>query len=240
MEQTLHALLFVNFQRQVIFVNSQLLQLLNRPESNSRLVIGKLMEDILGIETETAKSLLQDVSKTGSIHSRPLTLQTANGSAINVYSTIEATYNEKGECIGADLSFRQSAEQPKTSASSNNFDTGDRSFLPLYVTSQLDALRTLLIRIGGPRLGQTLERIVNETTERNNWPLKLNNGKLEKSTELIEPAIYHALLVKAIHYAVSVIGAKIVEKQLKAGEAQMGAAAVKIAKQIGLHEIISE
>jgi len=85
-----------------------------------------------------------------------------------------------------------------------------------------------------------MERIINETTERNEWPVKLNDGKLESTAEMIEPTVYHALLVKAIHYAVSVIGAKIVEKQLKAGEDQMGAAAIKIANQIGLREIIHQ
>jgi len=239
-----HALLFTNFQRQVIFVNSQLLQLLNRPESDARLFIGKPLEQVLGLEVETAKQLIQDVAKVGRIYSRPLTIRNTNGSAINVFGTIEATFNEKGECIGADLSLRQSAERtseaPKAESGMNSFDTSQRSFLPIYVASQMDALRALLNRVGGARLGKTLERIINETSERNEWPVTFNEGHLEGVTETIEPTVFHALLVKAIHYSVSVIGAKIVEKQLKAGEDQMGAAAVKIANQIGLREIIHQ
>jgi len=239
-----HALLFVNFQRQVIFVNGQLLQLLGQSEADARLMIGKPLEQVLGLELETAKQLVQDVAKVGRIYSRPLTVHSVNGSSIKVYGTIEATYNEKGECIGADLSFRQSAqlprELPKGTPGANSFDTSQRTFLPQYVASQLDALRALLNRVGGPKLGKTMERIINETTERNEWPVKLIDGKLESTAELIEPTVYHALLVKAIHYAVSVIGAKIVEKQLKAGEDQMGAAAIKIANQIGLREIIHQ
>lgn len=239
-----HALLFTNFQRQVIFVNSQLLQLLNRPETEARALIGRPLEQVLGMETETAKQLIQDVAKVGRIYSRPLTVRTLNGTPTKVYATIEATFNEKGECIGADLSLRQtlqsSNDATKLIQGSNNFDTSQRSFLPQYVASQLDALRALLNRVGGPRLGKTMERIINETTERNEWPLQLIEGRLEGVTETIEPTVYNALLVKAIHYAVSVIGPRVVEKQLKAGEDQMGPAAIKIANQIGIREIIHQ
>ena len=239
-----HGLLFANFQRNVIFVNSQLLQLLKRPEADARLLIGKPLEQVLGMEIETARQLIQDVAKVGRIYSRPMFIRNANDDQVKIYATIEATYNEKGECIGADFSLRQSAqvrrEIPATQlgAGNNSFDTSQRSFLPIYVSSQLDALRALLNRVGGQKLGKTLERIVNETSERNEWPLQFKEGNLEGISEVIEPTVYHALLVKAIHYAVSVIGAKIVEKQLKAGEDQMGPAAVKIADQIGLREII--
>ncbi len=243
-QHTPHALVFTNFQRQVIFVNTHLLQLLNRSETEARSLIGKPLEQVLGIDAEAAKQLIQDAAKIGRIYSRPLTLRNANGSPVEVYGTIEATYNEKGECIGADLSLRQSApmrEENLTEApTSQDYDSSQRSFLPLYVTSQLDALRVLLIRVGGPRLGKTLERILNETSERNDWPVRVNEGRLEGASAAIEPTVYHALLVKAIHYAVSVIGSGIVEKQLKAGEDQMGPNAVKIASRIGLREIIHQ
>jgi len=239
-----HALLFVNFQRNVIFVNSQLLQLLKHPDADARLLIGKPLEQVLGMEIETARQLIQDVSKVGRIYSRPLLIRNSENGQIKVYATIEATYNEKGECIGADFSLRQSAqinrEIPIGQPATANFDTSQRSFLPIYVSSQLDALRALLNRVGGQKLGKTLERILNETSERNEWPIQFKDGRLEGISEVVEPTVYHALLVKAIHYTVSVIGAKIVDKQLKAGEDQMGPAAVKIANQIGLREIIHQ
>ncbi len=239
-----HALLFANLQRQVIFVNTQLLQLLNRSETEARALIGKPLEQVLGLDAEAAKQLMQDAAKIGRIYSRPLTLRTANGAPVEVLGTIEATYNEKGECLGADLSLRRSAplkeESPAEAPTAQDYDSGQRSFLPHYVASQLDALRVLLNRVGGPRLGKTLERILNETSERNEWPVRFNDGRLDGISPITEPTVYHALLVKAIHYAVSVIGAKIVEKQLKAGEEQMGPQAVKIANQIGLREIIHQ
>lgn len=239
-----HALLFTNFQRQVIFVNSQTLQLLNRPESEARLFIGKPFEQVLGIEVEVAKQLIQDVAKIGRIYSRPLTIRNTNGSPVEVFGTIEATYNEKGECIGADLSLRQSTPMGEESISeavtTENYDTSQRSFLPQYVTSQIDSLRVLLNRVGGARLGKTLEKILNETSERNDWPMRFNDGHFEGGSVAIDPFAYHALLVKAINYSVNVIGTKIVEKQLKAGEDQMGPLAVKIANQIGIHEIIHQ
>lgn len=239
-----HALLFTDFQRHVIFVNSQLLQLLKRSEIETRQLVGKPLEQVLGIEAEVAKQLIQEVAKIGHIYSRPLTLRDASGSPVEVYCTVEATYNEKGECLGADLSLRQSAPMKEESLVetplSQDYDSSQRSFLQLYVTSQLDALRVLVNRVGGPRLGKSLERVLNETSERNGWPVRFNEGRVEGISSAIEPTVYQALLVKAIHYGVNVIGAGIVEKQLKAVEDQMGPRALEIASRIGLREIIRQ
>ena len=242
-QYTPHALLFTNFQRQVIFVNSELIHLLKRSETEARSLVGRPLEQVLGIDVEPARQLMQDVAKIGRIYSRPLTLQSANGSPVEVYCTVEATYNEKGECIGADLSLRPSAlmkEKDLTVSTAQDYDSSQRSFLPLYIASQLEALRVLLIRVGGPRLGKTLEKILNETSERNVWPVRFSEGRLQGASATIEPTVYHALLVKAIYYAVSVVGPGIVEKQLKAGEDQMGPKAIAIANQIGLREIIHQ
>jgi serine/threonine-protein kinase len=239
-----HALLFINVQRQVIFVNGQLLQLLGRSEVEARQLVGRPLEQVLGIDVEAAKHLLQDAVKIGRIYSRALTLRGADGLPVEAYCTVEVTYNEKGECIGADLSLRQAAPIKEESLAgapfAQDYDTGQRRFLQLYVTSQLEALRTLLVRVGGPRLGKTLENIVTETSQRNDWPIRFVDGRLEGAAPSTEPTVYHALLVKAIHYGVNVIGAGIVEKQLKAAEDQMGPKAVEIASRMGLREIIRQ
>jgi hypothetical protein len=237
-------MLFANFQRQVFFVNSQLLSLLNRPETHARQLIGKRLEQVLGIEPEVAKQLLQDVAKVGRIYSRPITLRREDGSPVEVIGTLEATYNEKGECIGADISLRQSAASVQNAAAgtapTQSHDSSQNNLLPEYVGAQVEALRALLNRVGGPRVAKTLDKILSETIERNAWPVRFNGGRLEGTAPAVDAIVYDGLLVKAVHYSVSVIGASIVEKQLKAGEEHMGPIAVKFANQLGLGEIIHQ
>jgi serine/threonine-protein kinase len=241
-QHTPHALLFTDVQGQVIFVNGHLLRLVGRAEADIRSVIGKPLYDVLGISSDAARSLIQDVSRIGRLYNRSLTLQGRAGPPFPVLCTAEATYDEKGECIGADLSLRIAAETGAAAAewseTPDRLDTGERTYLQLYFTSQVDALRVLVLRVGGPRLGQTLDRILSETAARNAWPVNVGDGRVEVETAKADPHVYHGLLAKAVAYAVKVIGKKMVKRQMELVDEQMGQRSVDLARKLGLLEII--
>lgn len=241
-QHTPHALLFTDINGQVIFVNSHLLQMTNRSESEARSVVGKQVHEVLGIEEEVASHLIADVARIGRVYSRPLRLHDPSKSPIEVLCTAEATYDEKGNCIGADLTLRLAAAPGGWAVpgfgEEADFDTSEITHLQLYFSSQLDALRVLLIRIGGTRLGQTLERIINETSERNGWNLRVKEGRVEKDMLTTEPSVYHALLAKGVNYAVNVIGPDVVNRQMQAVDDQMGERSLELAKRLGLREIV--
>jgi hypothetical protein len=119
----------------------------------------------------------------------------------------------------------------------NRLDTGERSYLQLYFSSQVNALRVLLLRLGGPRLGETLDRILNETSARNEWPVQVKDGKVEVDILKAETHVYHALLAKAVAYAVKVIGSKMVERQMSLVDEQMGQVSIDLAGRLGLREL---
>jgi serine/threonine-protein kinase len=241
-QHTPHALVFTDIQGQVIFVNNHLLKLVGRREGDIRSVIGRPVHEVLGLRPELARQLIQEVARIGRVYSRAIELIDIEGKVIPVLCTGEATYDEKGACIGADLSFRGQSEGyivAPVAASSAGMDTSDRSYLQLYFTSQLDSLRVLLLRVGGPKLGATLDRILNEASTRNGWPIQLTDGRVEIDTLGAETHAYHALLAKAVNYAQGVIGPKIVERQMRAVDEQMGERSRDLASQLGLRELIN-
>ncbi|HLB64470.1 MAG TPA: protein kinase [Anaerolineales bacterium] len=241
-QHTPHALLFTDVQGQVIFVNSQLLRLVNRAEVDVRSVIGKPLHDVLGIAPDAARGLVQDVARIGRLYNRGLDLRGRDGATLPVLCTAEATYDEKGDCIGADLSLRAARDSEASSlewsVTPDRLDTGERTYLQLYFSSHVNGLRVLLLRVGGPRLGQTLDRILNETSARNDWPVRVNDGKLEVNLLKAETHVYHALLAKAVAYAVKVIGSKMVGRQMKLVDEQMGQVSIDLASRLGLRELL--
>jgi hypothetical protein len=240
-QHTPHGLLFTDVQGRVIFVNNHLLKLLNRAETEARRIVGRPMHELLGIEPEAARLLVQDIGKIGRVYSRPLEARDAHGSSILLLCTGEATYDDKGVCIGADLSLRSTAE-PAAAAPSTpqaaSYDTSEKSYIQLYFTSQIDALRVLLVRVGGPRLGNTLDRIIQETSERNGWPVVVHDGRVEADLRRVEVLVYHALLAKAVAYVVSVVGPALVERQMSLVDAHMGPRSLELASQMGLRELL--
>jgi hypothetical protein len=240
-QHTPHALLFTDMQGQVIFVNSLLLKMVNRAESDARSVIGKPLHEVLGIGPDAARGLVQDVARIGRLYNRGLDLQGPDGAALPVLCTAEATYDEKGDCIGADLSLRAAMDSAAVSlnwATPDRLDTSERTYLQLYFSSHVNALRVLLLRVGGPRLGQTLDRILNETSTRNGWPVQVTDGKVEVNALKAETHVYHGLLAKAVAYGVKVIGPKMVERQMKLVDEQMGQVSVDLATRMGLRELL--
>jgi hypothetical protein len=241
-QHTPHALLFIDVQGQVIFVNQYLLRLIERQESEVRGLIGRPLHEVLGIDAAQTRTLIQDVSRIGRVYERPIRIPCRNGSDASLLLTAEATYDEKGVCVGADISLRASSEPGPQAAllagGPSSLDTGERSFLQLYFTSQFDALRVLLVRLGGARLGKTLDRIINETSARSGWPVKVNEGKLEIDALKTEAHVYQGLLAKTVAYVVNVIGPPMVRRQMESVEAQLGERSIQLAQQLGMRELI--
>jgi serine/threonine protein kinase len=237
-----HPLLFTDKDGEVIFTNSFMLKLLGRSEVEARSTVGRPLGEVLGLDNEEAEALMRDVCKVGHAYRQSLALKTKSGASVSLSCSGTGTFDDKGECVGADFTFLQLPSNIRSidtvSGGEQSFDTGERTLLQMYATSQLDGLRALVIRLGGLRLGETLERILNETSARNQWPFRMKDGRPEFTNPRPEPYIYHGLLAKAVAYAVSVIGSGVVRKQMKAVDDQMGERSLKIADRLGLLELV--
>ena len=78
-------------QGQVIFVNQSLLRLIERRESDVRSIIGRPLNEVLGIEVAQTRALIQDASRIGRVYDRPLLLPCSNRTHAQLLLTAEAT-----------------------------------------------------------------------------------------------------------------------------------------------------
>jgi hypothetical protein len=165
------------------------------------------------------------------------------GAPLHIVCSGSATYDEKGACIGVDFTLRPAAgpsgQLLHLSTPTAIFDTEDKSYLELYFSAQVDALRVLLVRLGGARLGSKLEMIVNETAQRNGWAVSMEDSQVVIDLLGLKPDVYRALLTKAVTYAVGVIGERLVKKQMQAVDEQMGERAIDLARELGLRELFA-
>ena len=241
-EENAAALVFANMRGQVIFVNERLLRLLKLSEREARGIIGETLHTVLGIDQKTADQYLKDVNRFGHLSVQAVELRSGNGEVIRASLRGSATFDDEGNFIGADFAL-QPKEDPGTAdtihpgSAEVELATSENTHLELYFGSQLQGLRTLLVSAGGPRFGTNLERIINETAERNGWPVHLSDNEPEIEYRIRETHIYHALLSKAAAYASNVMGPKLVEKQMRSVDDKMDVESLKLAGRLGLRDI---
>jgi hypothetical protein len=63
--------------------------------------------------------------------------------------------------------------------------------------------------------------MVNETAQRNVWPVSMQDGQIHVQLKSSDADIYRALLAKATAYATSVVGERIVNKEMQKVDGQM-------------------
>jgi hypothetical protein len=201
--------------------------MLKLTQSDARAIIGKSLDEVLGIPSQMAEQLIKNVGKQRQINSHPISIKDSYGEAIEVLCSAIATYDNQNQFVGADFTLKPTrtdvletaaAEAP---SDSNQLDSTEESYLQIYFTAQYTALQKLLAQVGGRRLSEYLDMVINETAERNVWPLRVQNGQLTINLKSSDADSYRALLAKSVNYANTVIGQRIVNKELNAIDAKM-------------------
>lgn len=237
-EEVVTALLMTNMLGQVIFVDHHCLKMLKLSHQEARTIIGKSLAEVLGILKPTADQILRDVSKQGRIESQQLTLKDAKGGSMAVTYSAIATYDNKKNFVGSDITLQPvMADVSKYidfDSNSEQLGSTEESFLQIYFTAQLEALLQLASQLGGQRISDHMASVVNETAQRNVWPVNIEDGQINIDLKTADADIYRALLAKAIAYATSVIGAKVVTKQLDAVDKTMDNRIREYVKAYGL------
>ncbi len=231
-----NGLLMTNMLGQVIFVDHHGLRLMKRSDNEVRHIIGKPLHEILGLSSKVADGLIQDVAKNGRASIPQLDLKNAHGTTVQVACAAVATFDDKKNLVGMDITLRPLTPTlaPDSKPSILGLDTGEESLLRTYFTAQLEALQTLLIQLGGRRLGNNLEAIINDTAQRNVWPVSMKGGEVSIELKKTDLDIYRALLAKALNYAITVIGERPVNKTIKAIDDQLDATTLELVKQLRL------
>jgi hypothetical protein len=93
---------------------------------------------------------------------------------------------------------------------------------------------------GGRKVARSLEDIINETGQRNVWPITMTEGYITVQLKRSDTDIYRALLARAISYASSIIGAKIVRRELERVNKKTDPAVLDFVHRLGIDLLYSE
>jgi serine/threonine protein kinase len=240
---TTAALLFTDVDGNVIFVDSYFLKLTGRPASAIRSLVGQSAQEVLGVPRETIQHWIKETSKVGQMQPHTVDIADVRGTPLHIAVSGNATYDEKGKCIGVDFTLRYAAGKSgdavrHLSTPSNVFDTQEKQQVDVYFSAQIDAIRVLLVRLGGNKLAQHLAEIINETSEANEWPVRMDNSQIYADLKELRLDVYRALLAKAVMYGSKVIGKQMVSKQVRAVEQQMGGGFEGLGESLGITEML--
>jgi hypothetical protein len=237
-------LIFTDISGRVIFVDGTFLKMTHRSASHARALMGMPIHEVLSVEQSVTQQMIKDASQIGNLRDLPLVINDVTGQPLNVIFSATATYDERGSCIGADFSMHYAMLDgegvPRLSTPSSLFDTQEREQLYSYIAAQIDALRVLLIRTGGQKFGERLETILNTTAEQNGWDVHIDSSQLDIGGMGVRSDVYRGLISKAVTYACSVVGKKLVARQMNAVDEQLGDRGRELALELGLNQIIGE
>jgi hypothetical protein len=234
------ALVMTNMLGQVIFLDHPCLTLLRRSQNEARNVIGKPLHEALGIPSKTTEQIIKDVSKNGRVEIQPLDIKDTRGKTIPVACTAVATYDDKRAFVGMDITLRPIASTPDMQlvieypTVETNLDSKEESYVQTYFAQQVNAVYNSLFQLGGKRVAKNLENIINETAQRNVWPVTMQDGQVQVQLKSTDVDIYRALLAKASTYAASVVGERIVTKEMQKVDEQMDSRIIQFVKELRL------
>ncbi len=216
-------MLMTNMLGQVIFLDHPSLRILKRHHNEARAIIGKSLAEVLNIPREQAEQIITTIGKAGHLEPLRIEIRDALGGSLAVFCRGVATRDDKGGFVGADITLQpvQDIVVMEPDSGVRPLDTREESFLQTYFVKQMDALRLSLVQWGGKRLGGNLDKIINETAQRNVWPVTMQDGVITSDLKQTDTDIYRALLAKAITYAVGLVGKKVVVKAMQTVDKQL-------------------
>jgi len=232
-----------NMLGHVIFVDQQCLHLLKRRQHDARQLIGKPMENALGMDRKVAKKILQEINKRGEVNALEMQITDASGKKKPVLCSAVGTRDDDGKFVGADITL-----QPLTEATGSfdpavdetKMDTQERSYLQTYFKVQMQALYAMLLQWAGRGVAANLEDIINETGQRNAWPVQMEDGKALVELRHTDIDVYQALQARGMAYAASIIGNNIVIKELEHVNQQTDPVVMGFVQAMGLDELYKD
>lgn len=239
------SLLMTNMLGHVIFLDQNCLRLLRRRHNEARSIIGKPLREVLGIEESTVQQLLSALSRGGQIGEAEMIIHDSRGAAVKVIVNATATKDEKGNFVGADIALRGQRDPNKPDSGSfetieERLDTMEESYVRDYFIAQMSNLLDTMLQWGGKRTAANLANIINETAQRNVWPVSVEGTNVTVQLRSTDADIYRALLAKALAYAASIIGAKIVVKGVADVDKKTDPAVLQFVDELGLRAIFKE
>ncbi|MBI1280864.1 MAG: protein kinase [Anaerolineaceae bacterium] len=241
--ETTQALLMTNTLGQVIFVDQPCLRLLKRHHNEARNIIGKPLHEVLGLDRTVTDQFIQQVGKRGRVEQQQIDIKDAFGKPVSVMWSATATQDDKNAFVGADISLKPIQDvivnTDDFQTMDRRVDTTDESYLQNYFIKQMLSLRDAMIQFGGKRLGTNLDKIINDTAQRNVWPVSMSDGKINIDLRSNDADIYRALLSKGIAYGVSLVGKKIIMSKMQAVDKQLDPRILQVVSELKIYDLFN-
>jgi len=217
--------------------------------------LGDPLAAVLGLSAAEADALLREVARGGSARLRLAQLHNRQSGHRwwVMLSGSAATVDER--FLGADITV----VPPRSSISAGDLDRGHdlarmadlvRSRLRnagdprlphdaelelrAYVAARALAMYVLLVRMGGPQLGEALERKVRRLNQERGWGMELQRGRLVFSEEGLRPEAARDLSQAIFEYAVGVTSRRVVTRELTSLDVNFGPTTTVRAAHFGL------
>lgn len=245
-------LVFTDARGRVVFADTNFLELVGQDDTMS--LVGEPLHKVLGATPQNISELITAVARLGYVHDHMIEVHGIDMEQLSIICTGVATYDDRGAFIGADLTLCDVTHFAPTDA--HIVDHGDilsarikaiqgeadrqrveeeETFAVSYFTAQLSALQVLLGRMGGPRVREVVETLVNEAAEKHSWQIQIHGGHLNvKGEGLPHLEAYTALLDLVVDYGTSIIGQQAIVREMQAVDGQMTDHLREMAGQAGL------
>ncbi len=242
------SLLFTDSQGMVIFADRNFARLAHYLAEGFGL--SGPLHSVLGIGQELADEMFSNVKSNGMFLGRAVDAHTRSGSLLPMWGMSVASYDDHSGFIGADLIISDMASGPhpnilltshidvltlhlqQTMAQSRTIH--HQTYIQAYMSAQFNVLEVLLARMAGPMIREVMEATLNSQIARSTWPLKIKDGELEFTRSNAPFGIYGAFQSMAISYATSVVGRRVVAKELAILDSQLDPATFDLVTQLGL------
>ncbi len=238
-------LLMTNMIGHVIFADNALMSLLKRHQSEARTIIGRPLDSVLGIPASTSAELIDAIKNMNEIVDLELTITDAHGKQKPVSCYAVATRDSEGAFVGSDITLTVivSDTTPPSGAFDPNQQTmnsKETNFLQIYFVKQVDSLYTLIEQWAGRRVAHQLQEIINETGQRNVWPINMTDGHITVEIKRTDVDMYQALLARAMTYAAEIIGKQQVIRELEYVNKNMDRHVIAAVQKMGLDELYKD
>lgn len=244
--ETLTALLMTNMLGRVIFVDNQCLRILKRHHNEARNIIGKPMHEVLGIPQSIADQIMADIGEHGQLNEMVMEVNDAKGRPRKVVCSAVGTRDDDGKFVGADITLELIQEAAVNPADDSfhtvehTIDSREEDFLQAYFKVQIGALYELVKNWAGKKVARNLEDLINETGQRNVWPVTMKDGYITVQLKRSDTDIYRALLARGMSYAASIIGENQVIKELHRVNKKTDPAILRYVQTLGLDEYFED
>lgn len=234
------ALIMTDNHGHVIFVDNHCLLLLKRQQHEARAIIGKTIDDVLGVDETVTLQLFKAIDTNNAIENVQIEITNSRGKRQMVICNAIATRDDKGTFVGADIQLATLPKDTDDPPSSDfliiepDVNTREQMQVRDYFATQLQCLYKLSKNWGGSKVAARYELLINEVAERNDWAFEMNKGEINTDNLHNDLDMFKALSARGMNYTAFILGKKQVIKELDRMHKKMDTNMLSIVQMLGL------